>query len=78
MSLDMRRTKVMIGKSLIKFLKNQDSAFTRADLEQVKMNTKTAEEWLDLYLLFQNGPRLRKIDIGPDSSGRNRFVYEVI
>lgn len=74
----MRRTKIQIGESLIKFLKNQDCAFTRADLEDLKMNSRTAEEWLELYLMFQGGPKLRKIDMGADSSGRNRFVYEVI
>ncbi|MFX1515674.1 MAG: hypothetical protein ACFFC6_05150 [Promethearchaeota archaeon] len=74
----MRRTKLAIGKSIIQFLKQQESAFTRADLEGLKMNSKTAEEWLELYLLFQRGPTLRKIDLGADTSGRNRFVYEVV
>ena len=74
----MRRTKTQIGESLIKFLKNQDKAFTRADLESIKMNSQNAGEWLDLYILFQSGPKLRKIDLGKDSSGRDRFIYEVV
>jgi len=65
-----RRSKNEIGKALVKYIEDQQEAFYKTNLEEIGMNSKTAEEWLELYILFQNGPKVRKI------TTKNNVIYE--
>lgn len=59
-----RRTKVEIGRDLVAFLTKQERPFYKQQLiDTMKMNSKTADEWLELYAVIQAGPKIKKIDL---------------
>ena len=73
--MDMRRNKTDIGKSLVEFFNSRAEPFYKTDLTKLEglgMNSKTATEWLELYEIFSNGPKLRRIKM------KNNIIYEVI
>ena len=71
-----RSKKLEIGEKLIDFLNNQKEPFYKAKLldkeSGLGMNSKVAEEWLDLYELFNSGPKIKKMKLN------NYSIYEVI
>ena len=70
-----RKSKLEIGENLVKFLKDQNRPFHKSKLTEKEFNLgmsqQTAEEWLELYILFNNGPKVRKIKMD------KRRIYEV-
>lgn len=76
----MRKTKLEIAQALIEFLENrkiQKNAFFKSELlkamELKGMSSKTAGDWLELCIIFQKAPKVRKIP-----TGKGQFIYEVI
>ena len=69
-----RRSKIEIAESLVKFFEEQDKAFYKSKLVEADlgMNSKTAEEWLELYRIINGGPRIRKIETD------KTVLYEVV
>ena len=67
-----RRTKTELGRDLIEFLRTKSRPFFKTELENIGMNSKTAEDWLALYLMFQNGPLLRRLEM------ERAVVYEIV
>ena len=68
----MRRSKKEIALALVEFLEKQEKPFFKSNLEEIKMSSKTAEEWLDIYEIFNKGPKIRKIEM------EKNVVYEVL
>ncbi len=71
-----RTKKLIIGEKLVEFLNNQKEPFYKSKLTDKEtgfgMSPKTAEEWLDLYEIFNAGPKIRKIILNKN------IIYEVI
>ena len=67
-----KSTKVEIAKKLVMFLKNQKEPFYKTQLIELGMNSRTADEWLEMYEIIQNGPKVRKFKMS------NNTIYEVI
>ena len=67
-----KSTKVEIAKKLVMFLKNQKEPFYKTQLIELGMNSRTADEWLEMYEIIQSGPKVRKIKMS------NNTIYDVI
>lgn len=67
-----KSTKTEIARKLVNFLKDQKQPFYKTQLIDLGMNSRTADEWIELYEIIQSGPKIRKIKLS------NNTIYEVI
>jgi hypothetical protein len=59
-----RRTKVEIAQAFVDFLKRQEKPFYQQTIiDELKMNSQTVDEWLQLYEIFNKGPVIEKLDL---------------
>ena len=68
----MRRTKKEIATALVDFLNKQEKPFFKTDLEEIGLNSKTAEHWLEVYKIMKTGPNIRQIEL------KKTILFEVI
>lgn len=68
-----RRTQIEIGRDMITFFQKCKDMFSIGELiEAMKMDSRTVEDWLHLYNLFNRGPTIREIKVN------DHVVYEVL